>query len=120
MQLADKSSARAHAARAARERYSVYRGTEKQVAREMYLVFGTYISFRVSFPANVTCYKFRMLNKARERHRHVRAFSSRRKGFRRDRFPMKYSLASISLVSFSRSLFPSPSSYPRISVSLNR
>lgn len=46
----------------------------------MYLVFGTYISFRVSFPANVTCYKFCMLDKARKRHRlRVRVFLAKKR-----------------------------------------
>lgn len=47
---------------------------------KMYLVFGTYISFRVSFPTNVTYYKFCMLDKARKRHRrHVRVFLAKKR-----------------------------------------
>lgn len=46
----------------------------------MYLVFGTYISFRVSFPTNVTRYKFCMLDKTRKRHRRrVRVFLAKKR-----------------------------------------
>lgn len=77
------------------ERRSVYRENGNQVAREMYLVFGTYISFRVLFPANVTCYKFCMLDKARKRR--VRVFFAKK----------RISPRSLSFDVFSISLLPS-------------